>query len=114
MGFVSSFCTHMRNRSFQYMVRSTYDLFENTSSGKDSYSYNFPKEQSKREKKDRKSSSARVKQPAEPLDRNGKLVEPYTCVEYMGEKKCVVKTTPKMVYFRDGRRVLAKNVLALG
>lgn len=96
MGFVSSFCTHMRNRSFQYMVRSTYDLFENTSSGKDSYSYNFPKEQSKREKKDRKSSSARAKQPAEPLDRNGKPVEPYTCVEYMGEKKCVVKTTPKM------------------
>lgn len=110
MGFVSSFCTHMRNRSFQYMVRSTYDLFENTRPGRDSYSYEIPKVQSKREKK----GSASKSKVAEPKDRNGKGVRPDTCVEYKGEKKYVVSTTPKMVYFRDGSRVMAKNVLALG
>lgn len=110
MGFVSSFCTHMRNRSFQYMVRSTYDLFENTTPSRDSYSYKIPEVQSKRESK----SSVRAKRPAEPLDRNGKVVRPDTCVEYNGEKRYVVSVTPKMVYFRDGSRVMAKNVLALG
>lgn len=110
MGFVSSFCTHMRNRSFQYMVRSTYGMFEDTKPGRDSYSYKIPEVQSKRESK----SSVRAKRSAEPLDRNGKPVRPDTCVEYKGEKKYVVSTTPKMVYFRDGSRVMAKNVLALG
>lgn len=109
MGFVSSFCTHMRNRSFQYMVRSTYSMFEETKPGRDSYSYKIPEVQSKREKE----SSVRAKRPAEPLDRNGKVVRPDTCVEYNGEKKYVVSTTPKMVYFRDGKRVMASNVVAL-
>lgn len=112
MGFVSSFCAHMRNRSFQYMVRSTYDLFENTTPSRDSYSYRIPEVQSKREKKGRK--SAGKSKVATPQDRNGKVVRPDTCVEYKGEKKYVISTTPKMVYFRDGSRVLAKNVLALG
>lgn len=113
MGFINSFCTHMRNRSFQYMVRSTYSMFEDSKPGRDSYSYKIPEVQSKREKKDRK-SSARAKRPAEPLDRNGKPVRPDTCVEYNGEKKYVVSVTPKMVYLRDGSRVMAKNVVALG
>lgn len=112
MGFVSSFCTHMRNRSFQYMVRSTYSMFEDTKPGRDSYSYKIPEVQSKREKKDRK--SAGKGKVATPQDRNGKVVRPDTCVEYNGEKKYVVSTTPKMVYFRDGSQVLASNVLALG
>ena len=109
MGFVSSFCTHMRNRSFQYMVRSTYDLFENTTPSRDSYSYKIPEVQSKRVDK----GSVRAKRPAEPKDRNGKVVRPDTCVEYNGEKKYVVSVTPKMVYFRDGSRVMASNVVAL-
>ncbi len=109
MGFVSSFCTHMRNRSFQYMVRSTYSMFEDTTPSRDSYSYKIPKVQSKRKKE----NSMRAKRPAEPLDRNGKVVRPDTCVEYNGEKKYVVSTTPKMVYFRDGKRVMASNVVAL-
>lgn len=111
MGFVSSFCTHMRNRSFQYMVRSTYDLFENTTPGRDSYSYKIPEVQSKRMDKSRKGS--RQIKPVTPQDRNGKCVRPDTCVEYKGEKKYVVSTTPKMVYFRDGSRVMANKVLAL-
>lgn len=110
MGFASTFCTNMRNRSFQYMVRSTYNLFENTTPSRDSYSYKIPEVQSKRKKE----SNVRAKRPAEPKDRNGKVVRPDTCVEYNGEKKYVVSTTPKMVYFRDGSRVMAKNVLALG
>ena len=112
MGFINSFCTHMRNRSFQYMVRSTYNMFEDTKPGRNSYSYKIPEVQSKRGKKDRK--SAGKGKVAEPKDRNGKVVRPDTCVEYNGEKKYVVSTTPKMVYFRDGSRVMAKNVLALG
>ena len=112
MGFASSFCMHMRNRSFQYMVRSTYDLFEDTKLGRDSYSYKIPEVQSKRVDKDRK--SAGKGKVAEPLDRNGKVVRPDTCVEYNGEKKYVVSVTPKMVYFRDGSRVMANKVLALG
>ena len=111
MGFINSFCTHMRNRSFQYMVRSTYDMFEDAKPSRDSYSYKIPEVQSKREKKDRK--SAGKGKVAEPLDRNGKPVRPDTCVEYNGEKKYVVSTTPKMVYFRDGSRVMASNVVAL-
>ena len=111
MGFVSSFCTHMRNRSFQYMVRSTYDLFENTTPSRDSYSYEIPKVQSKRVDKGRK--SAGKGKVVEPKDRNGKIVRPDTCVEYKGEKKYVVSTTPKMVYFRDGSRAMASNVVAL-
>lgn len=111
MGFVSSFCTHMRNRSFQYMVRSTYDLFEDTKPGRDSYSYKIPEVQSKRVDKGRK--SAGKGKVATPQDRNGKCVRPDTCVEYKGEKKYVVSTTPKMVYFRDGSRVLASNVVVL-
>lgn len=111
MGFVSSFCTHMRNRSFQYMVRSTYSMFEDTKPGRDSYSYKIPEVQSKREKKDRK--NAGKGKVATPKDRNGKVVRPDTCVEYKGEKKYVVSTTPKMVYFRDGKRVMASNVVAL-
>ena len=110
MGFASSFCTHMRNRSFQYMVRSTYDLFENTTPSRDSYSYKIPEVQSKRKKE----NSVRAKRPAEPKDRNGKVVRPDTCVEYNGEKKYVVSVTPKMVYFRDGSRVMANKVLTLG
>ena len=109
MGFASSFCAHMRNRSFQYMVRSTYSMFEDTKPGRDSYSYKIPEVQSKRESK----SSVRAKRPAEPKDRNGKVVQPDTCVEYNGEKKYVVSTTSKMVYFRDGSRVMANKVLAL-
>lgn len=109
MGFINSFCTHMRNRSFQYMVRSTYSMFEDTKPGRDSYSYKIPKVQSKRKKE----SSMRAKRSAEPKDRNGKVVRPDTCVEYNGEKKYVVSTTPKMVYFRDGSRVMANNVVAL-
>lgn len=112
MGFVSSFCTHMRNRSFQYMVRSTYGIFEDTKLGRDSYSYKIPKVQSKSVDKGRK--SAGKDKVATPLDRNGKRVRPDTCVEYNGEKRYVVSVTPKMVYFRDGSRVMAKNVLALG
>lgn len=111
MGMFDSFCKHMRNRSFQYMVRSTYDMFENTRPGKDSYSYSLLKEQSKREKKDR-NSSVRAKKPAEPLDKNGKKIREYTCVEYNGEKKLVVRTTPKKVYFRDGE-CMANKVVAL-
>lgn len=108
MGFVSSFCTHMRNRSFQYMVRSTYGIFEDTKLGRDSYSYKIPEVQSKRESK----SSVRAKKPAEPLDKNGKKIREYTCVEYNGEKKLVVRTTPKKVYFRDGE-CMANKVVAL-
>ena len=111
MGFVSSFCTHMRNRSFQYMVRSTYSMFEDTKPGRNSYSYEIPEVQSKRVDKGRK--SAGKDKVATPLDRNGKVVRPDTCVEYNGEKKYVVSTTPKMVYFRDGKRVMASNVVAL-
>lgn len=111
MGFVSSFCTHMRNRSFQYMVRNTYDLFENTKPSRDSYSYKIPEVQSKRGDKGRK--SAGKGKVVEPKDRNGKIVRPDTCVEYKGEKKYVVSTTPKMVYFRDGSRAMASNVVAL-
>lgn len=109
MGFINSFCTHMRNRSFQYMVRSTYNMFEDTKPGRNSYSYKIPEVQSKRKKE----SSMRAKRSAEPKDRNGKVVRPDTCVEYKGEKKYVVSTTPKMVYFRDGTRVMASNVVAL-
>ena len=108
MGFVSSFCTHMRNRSFQYMVRSTYGIFEATKLGRDSYSYKIPEVQSKRESK----SSVRAKKPAEPLDKNGKKIREYTCVEYNGEKKLVVRTTPKKVYFRDGE-CMGNKVVAL-
>ena len=108
MGFVSSFCTHMRNRSFQYMVRSTYGIFEDTKLGRDSYSYKIPEVQSKRESK----SSVRAKKPAEPLDKNGKKIREYTCVEYNGEKKLVVRTTPKKVYFRHGE-CMANKVVAL-
>lgn len=111
MGFVSSFCTHMRNRSFQYMVRSTYSMFEDTKPGRDSYSYEIPEVQSKRESKSR--GKCGKSKTAEPKDRNGKVVRPDTCVEYNGEKKYVVSVTPKMVYFRDGKRVMAKNVVAL-
>lgn len=68
MGIFDSFCKNMRNRSFQYMVRSTYDMLDDNKPGRDSYSYNFLKEQSKREKK----KSVRAKRPAEPLDKNGK------------------------------------------
>ena len=109
MGFITSFCTHMRNRSFQYMVRSTYSMFEDTKPGRDSYSYKIPEVQSKRKKE----GGVRAKRPAEPKDRNGKVVRPDTCVEYNGEKKYVVSVTPKMVYFRDGKRVMASNVVAL-
>ena len=112
MGFASSFCTHMRNRSFQYMVRSTYSMFEDTKPVRDSCSYKIPEVQSKRMDKGRQ--SAGKGKVAAPLDRNGKPVRPDTCVEYNGEKKYVVSTTPKMVYFRDGSRVMAKNVLVLG
>lgn len=111
MGFVSSFCTHMRNRSFQYMVRSTYSMFEDTKPGRDSYSYKIPEVQSKRESKSRKTCGKSKN--AEPLDRNGKPVRPDTCVEYKGEKKYVVSVTPKMVHFRDGSRAMASNVRAL-
>ena len=111
MGFASSFCTHMRNRSFQYMVRSTYDLFEKDKPGRDSYSYRIPEVQSKSVDKGRK--SAGKGKVATPQDRNGKRVRPDTCVEYKGEKKYVVSTTPKMVYFRDGSRAMASNVVAL-
>ncbi len=111
MGFASSFCTHMRNRSFQYMVRSTYDLFENTTPSRDSYSYKIPEVQSKRV--DKGGKSAGKGKVAEPKDKNGKVVRPDTCVEYNGEKKYVVSVTPKMVYFRDGKRVMASNVVAL-
>ena len=112
MGFASSFCTHMRNRSFQYMVRSTYNLFENTTPSRDSYSYKIPEVQSKRVDKGRKGKCGQNKVAA-PRDRNGKCVRPDTCVEYKGEKKYVVSTTSKMVYFRDGSRVMAKDVSAL-
>lgn len=111
MGFVSSFCTHMRNRSFQYMVRSTYGMFEDTKPGRDSYSYKIPKVQSKRENKGK--VGAGKGKVVEPQDRNGKRVRPDTCVEYKGEKKYVVSTTSKMVYFRDGSQAIAKDVLAL-
>ena len=112
MGFASSFCAHMRNRSFQYMVRSTYGLFENTTHSRDSYSSRIPEVQPKRENKSGKSKCGQSKVAA-PRDRNGKVVRPDTCVEYKGEKKYVVSTTSKMVYFRDGSRVMANKVLAL-
>ena len=111
MGFVSSFCTHMRNRSFQYMVRSTYSMFEDIKSSRDSYSYKIPEVQSKREDKG-KGKCGKSKN-VEPKDKNGNVVRPDTCVEYNGEKKYVVSVTPKMVYFRDGKRVMASNVVAL-
>lgn len=108
MGMFDSFCKHMRNRSFQYMVRSTYDVLDKNKSSGDSYSYNLPKQQSKSEKK----KNVRAKKPAEPLDKNGKKIREYTCVEYNGEKKLVVRTTPKKVYFRDGE-CMANKVVSL-
>lgn len=108
MGMFDSFCKHMRNRSFQYMVRSTYDVLDGNKPGRDSYSYNIPEQQPKREKQ----KSVRAKKPAEPLDKNGKKIREYTCVEYNGEKKLVVRTTPKKVYFRDGE-CMANKVVSL-
>ena len=107
MGFATSFCKHMRNRSFQYMVRSTYDLFEKEKPSRDSYSYNSPN-QSKRVKK------VREEVVHNPLDKNGVPCKPYYMCKYNGEEKKIVRTTPKMVVFADGTKRKASNVEMLG
>lgn len=103
MGFATSFCKHMRNRSFQYMVRSTYDLFEKDKPGRDSYSYNSLN-QSKRVKK------VREEVVHTPLDKNGRVCRAGSFCRCNGEEKRIVRTTPKMVVFADGTKRKASNV----
>ena len=54
MGFGQNFCRNMAKRSYQYAVRSTYDLFKPAKSSNDSpssYFYEQEKEERKREEK---------------------------------------------------------------
>lgn len=54
MGFGQNFCRNMAKRSYQYAVRSTYDLFKPAKSSNyspSSYFYEQEKEERKREEK---------------------------------------------------------------
>lgn len=87
MGFGTNFCRNMSKRSFQYAVRSTYDLFPGQ------------EVKSKREKK------------VEPaVDKNGRIVREYSRCIFKGKEHTIKEVCGKMVIFEDGTKHHASSV----
>lgn len=103
MGLGTNFCRNMAKRSFQYMVRSTYPIFEKDSNRKES-GYNFSEEPSKR--------GSKGKEPAK--DKNGHIVRPNCWCEFQGSDYFIVDVVGKMVVFKDGSKHRASSVAIKG
>lgn len=96
MGFGQNFCRNMAKRSYQYAVRSTYDLFKPAKSSNyipSSYFYEQEKEERQRQEK-------------KGYDKNG---WPYNWQRhkkaiFQGKEYDIVEVDGKMITLSDGKR----------
>lgn len=96
MSLFTNFCRNMSKRSYQYMVRSTYAVLPSTREKRDSHSYKIPKQS--------------TKEPAEPLDKNGRRVWVGDKKIFQGKEYKIVEVCGKMVTFEDGTKHRASSL----
>ena len=94
MGFGQNFCRNMAKRSYQYAVRSTYDLFKPEKSSNYSPSYSY----SKREEKKREEKNG--------YDKNGLpyILGRYDKAIFQGKEYGIEEVNGKMITLSDGKR----------